>query len=424
VVGHGRLRPVSEGGYTVPVYSYVARSRQNGQTVSGSIEVESRSEGVAVLRDRGLIVTELKETRKAGSRLFTSRKRSKRISVDDLVIFTRQLATIINAGLPLLEGLDILAEQMDNPSFRKVVRDVQKDVEKGDNFTDALQKHPKVFSSLFCNLIRAGESSGMLDEILRQLSIYLEKAAKLQRRVKSATIYPSVIITVAIAVVIILMVFVVPVFERIFQGFGAKLPTPTRVMIIISHFMKDYFIFMLGGAVGLFFAIRMWIKTESGRMKFDKFLLALPIFGPLFRKIAIARFTRTFSTLLHAGVNILISLEIVAKTSGNKVIEEAIDDMRVSIREGESIAGPLKESGVFPPMVIRMIDVGERTGALDEMLSKIADFYEDQVDVAVASLTSLMEPVIIVVLGVIIGGVVISMYMPMFKLPTIIRGSR
>jgi type IV pilus assembly protein PilC len=407
----------------VPVYSYVARSKQNGQTVSGSIEVESRSEGVAVLRDRGLIVTELKESRKAGSRFFTSRKRSKRISVDDLVIFTRQLATIINAGLPLLEGLDILSEQMDNPSFRKVVRDVQKDVEKGDNFTDALQKHPKVFSPLFCNLIRAGESSGMLDEILRQLSIYLEKAAKLQRRVKSATIYPSVIITVAIAVVIILMVFVVPVFERIFQGFGAQLPPPTRVMIGISHFMKDYFLVIMGGLVGLFFAIRMWIKTDGGRKKFDQFLLALPIFGPLFRKIAIARFTRTFSTLLHAGVNILVSLEIVAKTSGNKVIEEAIDDMRVSIREGESIAGPLKESGVFPPMVIRMIDVGERTGALDEMLSKIADFYEDQVDVAVASLTSLMEPVSIVVLGIIIGGVVISMYMPMFKLPAIIRGA-
>jgi type IV pilus assembly protein PilC len=407
----------------VPVFSYVARSRQDGQTVSGSIEVESRSQGVAVLRDRGLIVTELKETRK-GLRVGSPTRRGRRIGTEDLVVFTRQLATVVNAGLPLLEGLDILAEQVENPSFRRVIRSVQKNVEGGDSFTDALARHPKVFNALFCNLVRAGEASGMLDEILRQLSIYLEKAAKLQRRVKSATIYPSVIITVAIAVVIILMVFVVPVFEKIFEGFNAQLPAPTQIMIDISHFVKGNFPYIGAGLVIFIVLLSRWIKTEGGRKKFDRFLLAMPIFGTLFRKIAIAKFSRTFSTLLHSGVNILVSLEIVAKTSGNKVIEEAIDNMRLSIREGESIAGPLRQSGAFPPMVIRMIDVGEKTGALDEMLSKIADFYEDQVDVAVASLTSLMEPVIIVVLGVIIGGVVISMYMPMFKLPTIIKSGR
>lgn len=404
----------------MPVFSYVARSRQDGQTVTGSIEVESRAEGAAVLRDRGLIVTELKQARRA-IRLTAGGGRSRRVTTDDLVVFTRQLATIVNAGLPLLEGLDILAEQVENLSFRKVLRDVQRNVESGDTFTDALAKHPKVFSPLFCNLVRAGEASGMLDEILRQLSIYLEKSAKLRRRVKSATIYPSVIISVAIAVVIILMVFVIPVFEKIFQGFNAQLPAPTQIMIDLSHFVKRNFLYMIGVLAGFLVLFTRWIHTEGGRRKFDRFLLAMPIFGPLFRKIAIAKFARTFSTLLHAGVNILISLEIVAKTAGNKVIEQAIDNMRLSIREGESIAGPLKQSGAFPPMVIRMIDVGEKTGALDEMLSKIADFYEDQVDVAVASLTSLMEPIIIVVLGVIIGAVVISMYMPMFKLPTIIK---
>jgi type IV pilus assembly protein PilC len=240
--------------------------------------------------------------------------------------------------------------------------------------------------------------------------------------VKTATIYPSVVMTVAIVVIIILMVYVVPVFEGIFQGFGAQLPTPTLVLITISHFIQDYCIVLIGGTVGGGFLFIRYINTERGRLQFDSFLLKLPVFGILFKKVAVAKFSRTFSTLLRAGVNILTTLEIVAKTAGNKVVENAITNMRDSIKEGESVAGPLRESGVFPPMVIRMIDVGERTGALDEMLGKIADFYEDQVDTAVAGLTSMLEPFILVFLGVIVGGVLIAMYMPMFKMTTIIKG--
>ncbi len=406
----------------MPTYSYTAQVRASGQTVSGTIDVASQAACIDSLRERGMIVTGIKESRKAKTARSAKGKKRKKVGVEDLVIFARQLATIINAGLPLLEGLDILGEQMENASFQAVLKDVYKQVENGETLADSLEKHPKVFNSLFCNLVRAGEASGMLDEILRQLSIYLEKSAKLQRRIKSATIYPSVICCVAVAVVFVLMVWVIPVFQKIFEGFGAKLPAPTQFLINLSNWIKGNIPFIIGGSILSVFLFKRWIRTDSGRRKFDTTLLKLPIFGALFRKVAIAKFTRTFGTLLHSGVNILVALDIVSKTAGNKVVESAINDVRFSIREGESIAGPLRNSGVFPPMVVRMIDVGEKTGALDEMLGKIADFYEDQVDVAVAGLTSMMEPVIIVVLGVVVGGVVISMYLPMFKLPTIIKG--
>lgn len=385
----------------------------------GSIEVATESAGVAMLKEKGLLVTSIKPAKvKAAKR--SGRRR--RVGIDDLVIFCRQLATIVNAGLPLIEGLNILGEQMENPTFRKVVKQIEKDVEGGETLTESLARHPKIFSSLFVNLVKAGEASGMLDEILAQLALYLEKASSLQRKVKAAMIYPSVVMTVAVAVVIILMVFVIPVFEKIFQGFGAKLPTPTLVLLAISHFIRDYWYVLIGIIFAVGFLFNRYLKNERGRYQFDALLLRLPILGSLFRKVAIAKFSRTFSTLLRAGVNILVALEIVAKTAGNKVVERAIDNMRSSIKEGESIAGPLKESGVFPPMVTRMIDIGERTGALDEMLTKIADFYEDQVDTAVAGLTQMLEPFILVFLGVIVGGILIAMYMPMFKITTIIKG--
>jgi len=385
----------------------------------GSIEVATESAGVAMLKEKGLLVTSIKPAKaKAAKR--SGRRR--RVGIDDLVIFCRQLATIVNAGLPLIEGLNILGEQMENPTFRKVVKQIEKDVEGGETLTESLARHPRIFSSLFVNLVKAGEASGMLDEILAQLALYLEKASSLQRKVKSAMIYPSVVMTVAVAVVIILMVFVIPVFEKIFQGFGAKLPTPTLVLLAISHFIRDYWYVLIGIIFAVGFLFNRYLKNERGRYQFDALLLRLPILGSLFRKVAIAKFSRTFSTLLRAGVNILVALEIVAKTAGNKVVERAIDNMRSSIKEGESIAGPLKESGVFPPMVTRMIDIGERTGALDEMLTKIADFYEDQVDTAVAGLTQMLEPFILVFLGVIVGGILIAMYMPMFKITTIIKG--
>jgi len=402
------------------VFQYVATNRVSGQRESGRIEVASESAGISILKDRGLLVTSMKAIKSKGGAARGGRR--KRVSIDDLVIFCRQLATIVNAGLPLIEGLNILGEQVENATFRKVIKQIEKDVEGGDTLTDALERHPKIFSTLFVHLVKAGEASGMLDEILAQLSIYLEKSASLQRKVKSATIYPTVVMTVAVMVVIVLMVWVIPVFEKIFEGFGAKLPMPTQVLITISHFTRDYWYVLLAGGFCAGFLFTRYLKTHKGRYQFDSILLKLPVIGSLFRKVAVSKFSRTFSTLLRSGVNILVALEIVAKTSGNKVIEEAIDGMRASIKEGESIAGPLRESGVFPPMVTRMIDVGERTGALDEMLTKIADFYEDQVDTAVAGLTQMLEPVILVFLGVIVGGILIAMYMPMFKMTTIIKG--
>lgn len=398
------------------VYQYAAMNRASGQKMSGTIEVASEAAGITLLRERGLTVTSMKKARAK------KKARNKRVGIDDLVIFCRQMATIVNAGLPLIEGLNILGEQMENPTFRRVIKQIEKDVEGGDTLTDSLSRHPKVFSTLFINLVRAGEASGMLDEILAQLALYLEKASSLQRKVKSAMIYPIVVMIVAVIVVLVLMIWVIPVFEGIFQGFGAELPLPTKILLTISHFIRDYWYLLGAGAFGLGFLVKKILSTEKGRYKFDQNLLKMPILGTLFRKVAVAKFSRTFSTLLRSGVNILVSLEIVARTSGNKVVERAIDNMRSSIKEGESIAGPLRDSGVFPPMVTRMIDVGERTGALDEMLTKIADFYEDQVDTAVAGLTQMLEPFILVFLGVIVGGILIAMYMPMFKMTTIIKG--
>jgi type IV pilus assembly protein PilC len=404
----------------MPPFDYKARNRDTGQLVTGSIEVQSADAGIALLRERGLMVTSINVGRKY--KKATKNKGGRRVSLDDLVIFTRQMAVIVNAGLPLIEGLNILGEQMENVTFREVIKQIEKDVEGGSTLTDAMAKHGRIFNTLYVNLVKAGEASGMLDEILVQLAIYIEKAASLQRKVKSATIYPSIVISVAIIVVSVLMVVVIPVFEEIFKDFGANLPKPTAILIGMSKWIRQNFLYLVGSiVVFLVFFIRA-LRTKNGRHKFDELLLKLPVFGDLFRKVAVAKFSRTFSTLLRSGVNILVALEIVAKTSGNMVVEDSIDHMRMSIKEGESIAGPLKESGVFPPMVIRMIDVGERTGALDEMLQKIADFYEDQVDVAVGGLTQMLEPIMIVFLGVVVGGIVIAMFMPLFKLTEVIRG--
>lgn len=405
----------------MPVYEYKAQAAADGRAVTGTIEVGSEAAGYALLRERGLLVTSIRQTR-AKKKSTVRRGRRKKVGTDDLVVFSRQLATIVNAGLPLIEGLNILGDQMENATFRDIVKQIEKDVEGGATLSDAMGKHPKVFSVLFVNLIRAGEASGMLDDILIQLSTYLEKAAALKRKVKSATIYPSVVITVAIGIVVLLMVKVIPVFKQIFEGFGSELPKPTQVVVAISDFMTKYYLFAGGGLVVGIFLLKKYISTKAGRYNFDSMLLRLPVMGVLFRKVAVARFTRTFSTLLRSGVNILVSLDIVARTAGNMVVEKAIDKTRESIKEGENIARPLIESGVFPPMVTRMIDVGERTGALDEMLGKIADFYEEQVDTAVSGLTSMLEPVMIVFLGVVVGGVVIAMFMPLFEMTKVLKG--
>lgn len=401
-------------------FVYSARDRASGQTVEGTIEAATQMDGLGVLRDRGLLVTSIKEGQARAAAKRKKRQRRKKITIDDKVIFSRQMSTMINAGLPLIEGLNILGENLENASFAAVIKQIEKDVEGGDTLTDAMSKHPKVFDTLYISLIRAGEAAGMLDQILLQLSTYLEKAASLQRKIKSAMIYPSVIVSVAFAVVALLMIKVIPVFANIFEQFEAELPAPTKFMINVSFFSQKYALWIAIGMVVSFFLFRKYRQTTGGRYRTDALLLKMPILGELFQKVAIAKFTRTFSTLLRSGVNIILSLEIVAKSSGNAVVEEAVLKVRNSIKEGESIAAPLKECSVFPSMVVRMIDIGERTGALDDMLIKIADYYEEQVDIAVAGLTSLMEPLIITFLGVVVGGIVISMFLPMFQLGSIV----
>jgi type IV pilus assembly protein PilC len=405
----------------MPSFVYSARERSSGQTVEGVIEAANQIDGLGLLREKGLLVTSIREGQaKAAAAQKRQHKRRKKITIDDRVVFSRQLATMVNAGLPLIEGLSILGENMENGAFAAVVKQIEKDVEGGDTLTDAMAKHPKVFDTLYVSLIRAGEAAGMLDQILLQLSGYLEKAATLQRKVKSALIYPTVIVSVAVAVVALLMIKVIPVFAEIFDSFEAELPAPTKFMIAMSNFSRQYAPAIAVGAVIFAFLFKRYITTKSGRYQFDSLLLKMPILGELFQKVAIAKFTRTFSTLLRSGVNIIFSLEIVAKSSGNAVVEEAVLKVRNSIKEGESISGPLKQCAVFPAMVVRMIDIGERTGALDDMLVKIADYYEEQVDIAVAGLTSLMEPLIISFLGVVVGGIVVSMFLPMFQLGSIV----
>jgi type IV pilus assembly protein PilC len=342
------------------------------------------------------------------------------IKQKDIVIFTRQLGTMIDAGLPIVQCLDILAEQADNKNFRKIVRQLKEDVESGSTFTESLRKHPKVFDDLFVNMIAAGEVGGILDTILQRLSEYLEKSMKLKAKIKGAMIYPVTIITVAVGVTGVLLIWVIPVFSELFSSFGQDLPAPTQFVINLSNFTIAYFPYIVATFVAIVVAIRQFYKTENGRLRIDQLTLQFPIFGDLLRKSAIARFTRTLSTLVSSGVPILDALLITAKTSGNKIVERAILATRTSISEGNSIAEPLTQSKVFPPMVCQMISVGESTGALDSMLQKIAEFYEDEVDNMVANLTTLMEPMVILFLGVIIGGLVISMYLPIFKLGSVI----
>jgi type IV pilus assembly protein PilC len=399
----------------MPFYQYVARSPQ-GKTVTGSTDASTQSAVVKMLRDQGLIPTTIQQTGAGAQAAAKKKGRRGRVKLDDLVIFSRQMATMIRAGLPLIEVIDILAEQVEKKVFRDILRTIERDIEGGSSLTEAIQKHPKVFSAFFVSMVKAGEASGMLDTILDQVAIYLEKLVSIQRKIKSAIMYPSVVSTVALLITTFLLVKIVPVFESIFQDLGGQLPLPTRITIALSKMIKEnWFVVALiigGSCIGLW----QWGKTKTRRAKIDAFKLKIPIFGPLILKAAIAKFTRTLGTLIRAGVNILYALEIVAKTSGNAVIEEALYRTRTSIQGGESITKPLVESQVFPPMVTRMIDVGERTGALESMLTKIADFYEDQVNASVAGLTSMIEPLLIVFLGVVVGFIVISMFMPLFKM--------
>jgi type IV pilus assembly protein PilC len=400
----------------MPVYAYAGKAK-GGKPLTAEINAADRTAAIDQLRSQGVTVTSIEEKKKK-SALFGERKQ--RITDKDVVIFTRQFATMINAGLPLVQCLEILATQCDNKTFGKLIGEVKMDVESGSTFADALKKQPKTFSSLYCNMVQAGEVGGALDTTLQRLANQLEKAAKLKAQIKSAMIYPAAIVGVAIIVVSVLMVFVIPVFAKMFTEFGGSLPGPTLLVIGISDFMQKYIILMIIAAIAGVWGLKKYYATPAGRLQIDTLALKLPVAGDLIRKIAVAQFTRTFGTLLQSGVPIMEGLEIVARIAGNKVVENAILSARTSVGEGKSLSEPLGTTGVFPPMVVQMINVGEATGALDAMLSKIADFYDDEVDTAVAALTSLLEPVLMVFLGTVIGFIVIAMYLPIFKMASVI----
>ena len=348
--------------------------------------------------------------------------RRKKVKEKDIVVFTRQFATMIDAGLPLVQCLEILASQQDNATLKEVLLKVKADVEAGSTFADALRKHPNVFNELFCNLVTAGETGGILDTILNRLAAYIEKSMNLKKKVKTAMVYPIAVLVIAMVVVVGMLVFVIPVFQKMFADMGGTLPAFTQMVINLSDFMRRYFLLVGAVLVALYFVFQRYYKTENGQETIDAYLLKLPIFGSLIRKVAVAKFTRTLGTMLSSGVPILEGLDIVARTAGNKIIEKAILKTKMSIGEGKTIAEPLGASGVFPPMVVQMISVGESTGALDSMLSKIADFFDDEVDAAVAALTSLLEPLLMVFLGSAIGAIVVAMYLPIFQMASILGG--
>jgi len=395
----------------MPVFVYSARPAAGGDIQSGEIELSSKDDVLRHLNKQKMIPVSVREKPKGINLTFGTG-----VGMRDIVIFTRQFATMINSGLPLVQSLDILAEQTENDALRKVIQDVLYDVESGNTLADAMGKHPKVFTELYVNMVAAGEAGGILDTILLRLATFLEKNDALIRKIKGAMIYPAVIFGVAGAAVAILLIFVIPTFQTMFDSAGIPLPLPTRIVIAMSAFLQGYWWACIIGAVALVLAIRQTYQTDGGRLAIDRLLLMLPILGDLQRKAAVARFTRTLGTLVSSGVSILEGLEITAKTSGNRVIHDAVMGSRASIAGGETISGPLKESGVFPPMVVQMINVGEQTGGLDEMLSKIADFYDEEVDAAVEALLSALEPVMIVVLGVVVGGMIVAMYLPIFDM--------
>lgn len=395
-------------------FRYEAKDNQ-GNTVGGIIEAEDNKAAVVLLHKKDLTIISVSQEKKKVYK-------SKKVKLDDLVIFSRQLATMVDSGISLVQALSILSEQSENSTLSTATLYIQRDIESGSSFCDALAKHPQVFSELYINMAKAGESSGRLDEILDRLATYLEKANALQRKVRSSLVYPTVVISLALIITMVLMIKVVPIFKNIFTTLGGTLPLPTQILIGISDLMGKYFPFVAVGFALMVFLFKKYISTPRGRYQFDRMLLNLPIFGPLFKKVAIARFSRTLATLVRSGVPILNALNIVGKTSGNKVVEEIVLNACVSIKEGEPISVPLSKDQVFPPMVVRMIAVGEQTGQLEKMLNKIADFYEEQVDAAVSGLVSMIEPLVIAFLGIVIGGIVVALFLPIFKITELLGG--
>jgi type IV pilus assembly protein PilC len=400
-------------------YSWEGKTK-SGAATSGEIEAPNEAFVLAQLRRQQIVPVKVR-ARSRGVEFKIPRLGGK-VDRKDLAVFTRQFATMIDAGLPLVQCLDILGMQQENQAFKKVILKVKEDVESGSTFADALSKHPKIFDELFVNLIAAGEVGGILDTILARLAAHIEKAMKLAKKVKGAMVYPATIVAVAFAVTFILLLYVIPIFGKMFQDFGQELPAPTRIVLALSAATRKYFPLIVAVLIAIAIAIRTYYRTDKGRMNIDRILLKTPVVGSLLQRIAVARFSRTLGTMVSSGVPILEGMDIVAKSAGNKVIEAAVTQARMSISEGKTIAEPLAESKVFPTMVTQMVGVGEATGALDTMLNKIADFYDEEVDAAVGSLTSLLEPMLMIFLGVVIGGLVLAMYLPIFKLAGVVGG--
>ncbi len=405
----------------MPKFNWEATTK-TGTSQKGVIEAETEAAVEAQLRKYGFSKITIKAESKGFDFKMPSFGGGKKINEKDLVIFTRQFSTMIDTGLPLVQSLEILAGQQENKAFQEILYKVKDSVESGSTFADALEKHPKAFDTLFVNLVAAGEIGGILDTILTRLAAYIEKSMKLKKQIKGAMVYPITIMSIAVVVVGVILIFVIPTFAKMFADFGGELPTPTKIVIALSNFLVKYFLLLIGGFYAIIWGIKKYYNTPLGRKNIDRMALKAPIAGPLIRKVAVAKFTRTLGTMVSSGVPIMDGLEIVAKTAGNKVVEEAIYSVRHAISEGKTMAEPLAACGVFPPMVVQMISVGEATGAMDAMLNKIADFYDDEVDDAVGAMTAMMEPLLMVFLGTTVGGLVVAMYLPIFKLAGAVGG--
>lgn len=401
----------------MPTFKYTAKNSE-GRNVSGKISAEGKTAVIEELRKRKLIIISINEVKE--SSLTKSSFKSKKVKAEEIVIFSRQLATMVDAGIPIIQGINALADQTTHPTFKKVLSTIESDIKHGSSLSIAFAKHPGTFSNLFISMVKVGETGGVLSDILDRVSTYMEKTLRLQRKVKSAMIYPIVVVSMAAIITVILLVKVVPTFSGIYDSFDSELPQMTQVLIAVSDFLKHQILWFIGAIVVIVVGINRWHKTQKGALIIDGAVLKMPIFGELLRKVAISRFSRTLATLIQSGVPILESLDIVEKTIGNRVLETVVVDVKNNVREGESIAVPLERSGVFPPMVTRMIGIGEKSGQMEKMLNKISEFYDDQVDIAVEGLTSIIEPLIIGVLGIVIGFIVIALFLPILNITQII----
>lgn len=396
-------------------FEYKVRTKDS-RVIKGLVEEESKEKVSSLLHAQGMVIISIKEVKKSS---FKSVRR--KVKADEVVVFSRQLTTLIESGIPLVQALEILAEQVKNPYFHQVITNIFNDIKEGSPFNSALSKYPKIFSEFYISMVSAGEASGKLSEILDRVSVYIEESLSLQRKIRASLAYPLIVVSMAILITSFLILKVIPTFKGIFASLGGVLPLPTRILIGISDFARHNFFYFMAALTFLIVGIEKIISTSKGRKKLDKTLLSLPVFGELITKIAVAKFCRTFSTLITSGVPILESLDIVAKTSGNKMVEEAVIETKKFVQQGEPISEPLSRSEVFPPMVVRMIAVGEKTGRLEDMLAKISQFYEDEVNTAVSGLTSMIEPLIIAFLGIVVGGIVVSLFLPIVKITQLIK---